>query len=37
MYTNEFAHLLQMLHGTQQNWVVHMELPEAEQTGSGEP
>ncbi len=37
MYTSDFAHLLQTLHGTQQNCVVHMELPETAQIGPGEP
>jgi len=31
------AELLQMLQGTQKNWVAHIALPEAVASGSGEP
>ncbi len=37
MYTSDLTELLQMLHGTQKNWVVHIELPEATAIDPTEP
>ncbi len=37
MYTSDLPELLQMLHGTQKNLVVHIALPEAAAIGPGEP
>jgi hypothetical protein len=37
MYASDLTELLQMLHGTQKNWVAQIALPEAVAIGSGEP
>ena len=37
MNAGNLAELLQMLQGTQKNWVAHIALPEAAASGSGEP
>ena len=37
MNAGDLAELLQMLQGTQKNWVAHIALPEAVASGSGEP
>jgi len=34
---SDLTELLQMLQGTQKNWVAHIALPEAVASGSGEP
>ena len=37
MNASDLTELLQMLQGTQKNWVAHIALPEAVAIGSGEP
>ena len=37
MYASDLTELLQMLQGTQKNWVAQIALPEAVALGSGEP